>query len=313
VTIPPDLLPSLSRSAPILRALAFLGILFCQRLERARVRPGLQLSRNGTEPRPSGSGHLRNRTFFGSGSGTGVLPRTYSRLLHNRRRELPLLRRPPQARPVCRMREPQPKTKNHHLTIGVMIVKMSTLLEAEFGGGLRRLSHDLPVCGETRPVSRLLPIWSILTRDRDENTHSSVLRWLFDPRESHGLGSAFLEEFYKRVFGRVPASTSTAFARCEVQSGSERADIVVCGRNWRLVIENKIDDANDRTIEYAKRWPGSDFAFLTPDGRAAKSSHFHSVPYRVIREILDDLVPRGDAAGFLNGFADHISLELEDK
>ena len=189
---------------------------------------------------------------------------------------------------------------------------MLQLTVAEIAAGLRRLSASLLRAAAVRGAETSVPVWEILTRTTDENTHSSVLRWLFDPRGSHGLGSEFLMEFYRRVFGHPPPDTDSVRARCETQSGGERADLIVCGRSWRLVIENKIKDRNDRTLDYAKRWPGSDFVFLTTSGRRARSKKFRRVPYRVVREILDGLQPRGEAAAFIKAFAKHIASDLEE-
>jgi len=160
--------------------------------------------------------------------------------------------------------------------------------------------------------ARDLLLWELLGCQSNEKAHTIVLRWLFDPAESHGLGDAFLRSFYRRVFGEPPADTAHAVATKEVTLGRDRVDLLIYGRDWRLVIENKIGDQDvDQCERYSRRWPESKFVYLTPDGRQSNCELFKPVAYRVVREVLDELCRGGSGSDFIECFADHIAWDLD--
>jgi len=69
-----------------------------------------------------------------------------------------------------------------------------------------------------------------------------MVAWLLDPSASHGLGAEFLTATLRRSFpeqGLGPLGT--ARPECEVPRSGCRADIVVWGDDFTLVIENKVD------------------------------------------------------------------------
>lgn len=118
----------------------------------------------------------------------------------------------------------------------------------------------------------------VLGMTRAEVRHSRIIAWLLDPIAKHGLGTEFLERvlnflFPGERFDRL-ASTTTS---CEVSREGCRADIVVRGADFSLVVENKVDadEGDDQCNSYFAafgREPGARFAFLTPDGRAPRSA-----------------------------------------
>ncbi|WP_210880393.1 PD-(D/E)XK nuclease family protein [Roseovarius autotrophicus] len=82
-----------------------------------------------------------------------------------------------------------------------------------------------------------------------EIRHSAILRWLFDPQESHGLGDVFLKSFLtEAVRGGDDVSDPTALdilrsdmMDAEVRSEWRNIDLMILSpRNgWVFVIENK--------------------------------------------------------------------------
>lgn len=190
----------------------------------------------------------------------------------------------------------------------------SELGPADFKAALLslRLAFSAPAQPCPDVVCTPLPVWELFGCTRNERAHTNTLRWLFDPTESHGLRGAFLRGFYRRVFARTPTDTDRAVARSEVQLKDDRIDLLLYGPDWRLVIENKIDDQDVGQCErYERRWPGSDFVYLTPTGRRPDCGElFKPVSFRVIREVLDDLYFRQAGTDFVRCFADHIAWDL---
>jgi len=178
-----------------------------------------------------------------------------------------------------------------------------------FKAGLAKLRAAFSEARRERFVPEL-PLWELFGCQRNEKAHTIVLRWLFDPAETHGLGDAFLRSFYRRVFGEPPVDTAHAVVKREVRLGEDQVDLLIYGFNWRLIIENKIDDQDVGQCErYSRRWPESRFVYLTPNGRHSNCELFEPVPYRVIREVLDELCSRS-GGDFIRCFADHIAWDL---
>ncbi|MBF8436209.1 PD-(D/E)XK nuclease family protein [Halanaerobiaceae bacterium Z-7014] len=96
-------------------------------------------------------------------------------------------------------------------------------------------------------------IFEILKVEKNENRHSNILSWLFNPRANHGLNDFFLRSFLKDIFSRYRHSINTNinffdieiidFDDIEVRREWSRIDIFLLSRKNKLVIiiENKID------------------------------------------------------------------------
>jgi hypothetical protein len=121
---------------------------------------------------------------------------------------------------------------------------------------------------------------------RREEDYSSVLAWLLDPENKHGLGNRFAAE----LFATIPNSTEKGLSfedadyevNTEVCCGSKRLDIVVKSAGWHIFIENKIRAGalNDPKLidEYAKAkksagTPNFVFIFLYPKRLENAISH----------------------------------------
>ena len=94
-------------------------------------------------------------------------------------------------------------------------------------------------------------IFKVLRIEQAEIRHSNVLAWLLDPRESHGLGEAFIRRFVSTLLleseGTIVNLTPAAvelmnMIDVEVWREWKNTDLVTFSRlnNWVLIIENKI-------------------------------------------------------------------------
>ena len=113
---------------------------------------------------------------------------------------------------------------------------------------------------------------------RHENTHSRMLAWLLKPTARHGLGSGLVERLVEHCTGE-PASAPLAVRRVAFSEwrNDREADLVVWGRNFTLVIENKVDASEqpsqcDDLFENFKNEKAPLFLFLTPDGRMPRTA-----------------------------------------
>lgn len=158
-------------------------------------------------------------------------------------------------------------------------------------------------------------IFEIFGCENDEKIHSNILAWLLNPKESHGLNDAFLRSFFKKVFNKEsPLSTVICVKRAPGQEDG-RLDIKVECKDWLLIIENKIDaeESPGQTKEYAsiyEKTGGIDeryfLAYLTKNGKPPESESFHSVSYRDIAELLQELIRTGDSSILIRSFIEHI-------
>ena len=137
---------------------------------------------------------------------------------------------------------------------------------------------------------------------RHENTHSRMLAWLLTPTARHGLGRGLVERLVKHCTGE-PASAPLAVRKAvfaEWRNGRE-ADVVVYGRNFTLVIENKVDASEqdsqcDDLFKNFKSEKAPLFLFLTPDGRKPRTATtqrsrqaFRTVSWPEVRAMLETL------------------------
>jgi PD-(D/E)XK nuclease superfamily len=113
---------------------------------------------------------------------------------------------------------------------------------------------------------------------RDEVRHCRVLGWLLDPIGTHGFGDRMLRRLLDDVTetaGRERETLTidgTVRIRLEQVRDGARADIVVYGSSWCVLIEAKIGDPErpGQLAGLARRWRGEDpvRVFLTLSGRA---------------------------------------------
>jgi hypothetical protein len=73
----------------------------------------------------------------------------------------------------------------------------------------------------------------------DENTHSNILAWLFDPYETHSQGDLFFKAFLDYFNYEVTYSDYDYQVRREFSGNEAIIDILVYGKEFIFYIENK--------------------------------------------------------------------------
>src|SRR6266478_287916 len=171
--------------------------------------------------------------------------------------------------------------------------------------GVRRREEGL-LKGEAASSPRLNP-WSVLGLASNENSHSDMLRWLFDRRESHAQGPLFLRAFAKALSEPLPETCFTEPYRVhrEVSHERSRIDIEVLGQTFLLHIEVKVyslegseqivREAADLERKAAERGIARDRVrgvFLTRHGDAPQSGEttFKALRWGTVVEQLADAV-----------------------
>jgi hypothetical protein len=179
---------------------------------------------------------------------------------------------------------------------------------------------------------------AMLNRQRDENSHSDILRWLLSPRNAPNISLAVLSELISRLESAdewASRMKSAIRADClsvrrEVRLGPEttdpsaadRIDLLVTGPGFALAVENKIWSAehDHQTATYA-RWlaalPAETLTagiFLTPRGHPAASPVFRPLSYLELTKCLlvaaaeqgITATERAVLAGYIKSLADHV-------
>jgi hypothetical protein len=180
---------------------------------------------------------------------------------------------------------------------------------------LLRSIEEAELSGRWRSSS--FNVFSVLGCARNEQAHSRLLAWLLDPAEAHGLGSKFLRGFMLAALGEEPPSTSDVRVSTEFHHSAGRFDIHIEGREWCLVVENKVDwvaseDQRNRYEGYCKSRRGKKarLVYVTPD-TAAPFPDCHWISYGRVRDILESFEADPLAAPLIEHFCDHILSDFE--
>jgi len=125
----------------------------------------------------------------------------------------------------------------------------------------------------------------VLHLGHDEVRNCRVLAWLLDPLGAHGLGDRFLRSFLVLVNDSRPDSTPIELSDLDLvrilveeARGDTRADIVIYGATWCVLIEAKIFAAEGRQqlTRLAELWAPDDgelvCVFLTRDRHSSMIS-----------------------------------------
>ena len=134
-----------------------------------------------------------------------------------------------------------------------------------------RLQHDRLV-SDGLWVTGPSDFLDIIGRARDENTHSRVLEWLLTPTARHGLGSALAKRLVDHCTGESPSGpVAVRKVVFSYWRNGRETDLVVWGYDFTLIIENKVDAAEqpdqcDDLYENFRDEIVPLFIFLTPDG-----------------------------------------------
>ena len=142
---------------------------------------------------------------------------------------------------------------------------------------------------------------------RQEIRHSAFLRWLLDPRETHGLGDYWLRQFLRQVIkDREEISDDFLMlfdldgwnlGQAEVRKEWRNIDVLILDDENKLVcaIENKVDSGESpgQLCRYRKiverEFPGykKSFVFLTIAGDAPSDDAYIPISYRVLVSTID--------------------------
>ncbi len=157
----------------------------------------------------------------------------------------------------------------------------------------------------------------IVGRARHENTHSLMLKWLLNPTARHGLGCGLVERLVEHCTGKpVSVPLTVRKVAFSVWRNNREADLVVWGRNFTLVIENKVDaseQANqcDDLYRNFKNENAPLFVFLTPSGRKPHTATtpcsrraFKTLSWPEIREMLEEALNKSRSATKAAGAVD---------
>lgn len=117
----------------------------------------------------------------------------------------------------------------------------------------------------------------VLGLQSDEVRNCRIVRWLLDPLAPHGFGVAALELVLRRLNDlaaeqglerREFPDAEHATLIVEEARGSTRADIVISGPTWVVVIEAKIfaGEQDQQGQRLSDLWPGAAYVYLTRGG-----------------------------------------------
>jgi len=94
--------------------------------------------------------------------------------------------------------------------------------------------------GYASKARRSRSIFDVGGRGHYENPTSELLAFFLSPQEEHGLGSIFLDAFFDTLGKAAPDPAGVKVWRERLTRQGNRIDVLVCGSNWVLAIENKI-------------------------------------------------------------------------
>jgi hypothetical protein len=135
--------------------------------------------------------------------------------------------------------------------------------------GMQAAERALVARGEwTNGPSTLMSVLGIARR---EVANCRVVTWLLDPLARHGIGARMITALGAAIGVELP-HPQRARAHAEVSRSNSRADVVVAGVSWTIVIEAKINAGEG--LEQASRleedWlpdgPSTVLVFLTRSG-----------------------------------------------
>lgn len=127
---------------------------------------------------------------------------------------------------------------------------------------------------EGRWVAGPTSLLEILRLQFDEVRNCRVVRWLLDPLSPHGFGADALQRVLEVANDlasrqglevRAYEGTENAVVRVEETRSKTRADIVIDGPAWQIVIEAKVNasEQDEQGKRLNELWPGASYIYLT--------------------------------------------------
>lgn len=202
-------------------------------------------------------------------------------------------------------------------------------------GELERFLRDNPDLERLEAIASDFNPFVAMGWTRQEARHSTFLRWILDPAESHGLGTYPLRVFLKYVVSRgVEAPDApTLFdidgwnlTRTTAITEWEQIDVFLQNDEdgFIVVVENKIDSTehSDQLTRYAdlveKRFQvhRKCFVYLTPDGDQPSDERYVAGSYRDVAELLDLVCNRRGSqtsdhiVGFIRAYSEMVRRHI---
>jgi hypothetical protein len=124
-------------------------------------------------------------------------------------------------------------------------------------------------------------LFSALRLQHQEIANCRVLGWLLDPLAPHGLGATTLRSLLQHLnsvsqeplFPNLDGLERTTVVLEEAR-GRTRADVILYGPGWTIVIEAKMGAAEqpEQGNRLAAKWPDAIYLFLTKRGRLMRTA-----------------------------------------
>ena len=148
-------------------------------------------------------------------------------------------------------------------------------------------------------------IAEVIGRHRAEAFHSTVLAWLLDPSEGHGLGERVLRRFLAAVDARDVIDGPLPTLRTEVASLDPRSgaygrnDIVIAADSGRVIVEVKVDapETGDQLDRYAAACDTQRdrLVYLTrgggrPSPACTSAASWHCLSWEKVHELVAEAV-----------------------
>ena len=186
------------------------------------------------------------------------------------------------------------------------------------GAALEQFVYDNPDLERLEAILDDFNPFEAMRWTRQEVRHSSFLRWLLDPSETHGLGSYFLRAYAKRIAHRsagihemVPSVfdvDSWSLTHTEVLQEWNSIDLLIKDDSdgFVLVVENKVDSTehSSQLQRYRSLVEGQFplhkklYSYLTIGGAKASDELYVSTDYSEIVALVDEtLNRRGEQLG----------------
>ena len=177
---------------------------------------------------------------------------------------------------------------------------------------LEKFILDNPELEKLESLLDQFNIFDVLNIVNAEIRHSSVIAWLLNPNDTHGLGNHFLKLFLKYFINHNKSSLdgtislfTVEFLRLttvEVWKEWNHIDILILieeeDNKFVIAIENKI-----KTTEHSKQLEryreivekkflnyNKLFIYLSPDGLIPSDESWFAFNYNIIAEIIDNLL-----------------------
>ena len=121
--------------------------------------------------------------------------------------------------------------------------------------GVRELTELLSEAKTIPPLKIEKTVFSVGARGHFENPVSELLAFFIAPSEEHGLGDLFLRALIEcaRSEEALPSSVDVALEKAPdrqvVTTLGNKLDILLVGRDWTLVVENKIYAAPSNPLQ----------------------------------------------------------------